>query len=95
MTNDGTAAVTEFEVLKDEKILGEVEGVIPGSDKSLFSKEQSEQMWTGAVITPVPHYPSEFAVAQPHYNLYALGWDLSDYRGALGGVCVRLKSKDR
>ena len=24
----------------------------------------------------------EFAVAQPHYNLYALGWDLSDYRGA-------------
>ena len=39
-------------------------------------------MWTGAVITPVPHYPPEFAVAQPHYDLYALGWDLSDYRGA-------------
>jgi CubicO group peptidase (beta-lactamase class C family) len=56
-------------------------GKIPGSDKTLFSKEQSEQMWTGAVITPIPHYPSEFAVAQPHYNLYALGWDVSDYRG--------------
>ncbi len=57
-------------------------GKIPGSDKSLFSKEQSEQMWTGAVITPIPHYPPDFAVAQPHYDLYALGWDLSDYRGA-------------
>ena len=56
-------------------------GKIPGSDKQLFSKEQSEQMWTGAVITPVPHYPAEFAVAQPHYDLYALGWGLSDYRG--------------
>ena len=57
-------------------------GKIPGSDKRLFSEEQSEQMWTGAVITPIPHYPAEFAVAQPHYDLYALGWDLSDYRGA-------------
>ncbi len=57
-------------------------GKIPGSDKRLFAEEQSQQMWTGAVITPIPHYPTDFAVAQPHYNFYALGWDLSDYRGA-------------
>ena len=57
-------------------------GQMPGSDKRLFSKEQAEQMWTGAVITPVSQYPAEFAVAQPHYSLYALGWELSDYRGA-------------
>ena len=57
-------------------------GKIPGSDKRLFADEQSQQMWTGAVTTPIPHYPPEFAVAQPNYNLYALGWDLSDYRGA-------------
>ena len=57
-------------------------GKIPGSDKQLFSKDQSEQMWTGAVITPTTRYPADFAVAQPHYNLYALGWALSDYRGA-------------
>lgn len=57
-------------------------GKIPGSDKHLFSHEQSEQMWTGAVITPVPQYSAEFAAAQPHYDLYALGWSLSDYRGA-------------
>jgi CubicO group peptidase (beta-lactamase class C family) len=57
-------------------------GQILGSDKRLFSKEQSEQMWTGAVITPIPQYPSEFAATQPQYSEYALGWDLSDYRGA-------------
>ena len=57
-------------------------GKIPGSDKRLFSAEQSEQMWTGATITPVPHFPPEFAAAQSHYSLYALGWELSDYRGA-------------
>src|SRR4051794_28387820 len=57
-------------------------GKIPGGDKRLFSDEQSQQMWSGVVIQPVPQYPPEFAVTQPHYNLYALGWDLSDYRGA-------------
>src|SRR5205085_239765 len=57
-------------------------GRIPGSERSLFSREQSEVMWTPLVIQPIPHYPAAFAVAQPHYNLYALGWDLSDYRGA-------------
>ncbi len=57
-------------------------GKIPGSDQRLFSDEQSKQMWTGAVITPVPQYPAEFAATQAHYDLYALGWGLSDYRGA-------------
>ena len=57
-------------------------GKIPASDKRLFSEAQSEVMWTPLVIQPVPHYPAEFAVAQPHYNLYALGWDRTDYRGA-------------
>jgi CubicO group peptidase (beta-lactamase class C family) len=57
-------------------------GKIPGSDKRLFTEEQSKEMWTGAVITPTPRYPADFSVAQSHYNLYALGWALSDYRGA-------------
>jgi iron uptake system component EfeO len=34
VTNAGSAAVTEFEVLQNEKILGEVENVIPGNDRS-------------------------------------------------------------
>jgi CubicO group peptidase (beta-lactamase class C family) len=57
-------------------------GKIPGGDKRLFTEEQSKEMWTGAVITPTPRYPAEFAVAQSHYNLYSLGWSLSDFRGA-------------
>ena len=32
--NQGTAAVTEFEVLTGTRILGEVENVIPGGDRS-------------------------------------------------------------
>src|SRR6185437_11670254 len=56
-------------------------GRIPGSDRRLFSEEQSEQMWTGVVPTPVRQFPAEFAVTNPNFNEYALGWDLSDYRG--------------
>jgi CubicO group peptidase (beta-lactamase class C family) len=57
-------------------------GKIPGSDKRLFSEEQSEQMWTPEVIQPIRHFPAEFAVTEPNFSLYALGWDIEDYRGA-------------
>ncbi len=57
-------------------------GKIPGSDKRLFSDEQSQQMWTGVVPTPIRQFPAEFAVTNPNFDLYALGWDVSDYRGA-------------
>ncbi len=57
-------------------------GKISGSERRLFSEEQSEQMWTGVVPTPTREFPGEFAVTNPNFNLYALGWDVSDYRGA-------------
>jgi CubicO group peptidase (beta-lactamase class C family) len=57
-------------------------GKIPDSDKRLFSDEQSKQMWTGVVITPIRRFPPEFAATEPHFSEYALGWDISDYRGA-------------
>jgi CubicO group peptidase (beta-lactamase class C family) len=56
-------------------------GKIPDSDKRLFSEEQSEQMWTGVVPTPVREFPAQFAAIQANFNLYALGWGISDYRG--------------
>lgn len=56
-------------------------GKIPGSDRRLFSEAQSEQMWTGVVVTPVRHFPPEFAATEPNFDLYALGWDIEDYRG--------------
>ena len=57
-------------------------GAIPGADKRLFAEEQSREMWTGVVPTPIRQFPAEFAVTNPKFNLYALGWDISDYRGA-------------
>jgi iron uptake system component EfeO len=33
VTNSGTSAVTEFEILDGKKIVGEVENVIPGKDR--------------------------------------------------------------
>ena len=35
VTNKGSSAVTEFEILQGGKILGEVENVIPGVDRNL------------------------------------------------------------
>ncbi|MEO8453644.1 MAG: serine hydrolase [Sphingomicrobium sp.] len=57
-------------------------GKIPGGEKRLFTEQQSNEMWTGVVPTPIRHFPAEFAATEPNFNLYALGWDISDYRGA-------------
>jgi iron uptake system component EfeO len=45
VTNDNTAAVTEFEVLDGSRILGEVENVIPGADRS-FTVTLAEGTYT-------------------------------------------------
>ncbi|MEP7131282.1 MAG: serine hydrolase [Sphingomicrobium sp.] len=57
-------------------------GKIPGGEKRLFTEQQSNEMWTGVVPTPIRRFPAEFATTEPNFNLYALGWDVSDYRGA-------------
>jgi len=45
VTNDGSAAVTEWEVLKGDRILGEVENIIPGDTRS-FSLTLKEGDYT-------------------------------------------------
>jgi CubicO group peptidase (beta-lactamase class C family) len=57
-------------------------GKIPGSDRRLFSEEQSREMWNPVVLQPITPYPGEFAVTNPNFETYALGWDVRDYRGA-------------
>ena len=57
-------------------------GKIPGSDKRLFSEEQSAEMWNPVTLQPIQHYPPEFAPTEPNFETYALGWDVRDYRGA-------------
>ncbi len=56
-------------------------GQIPGSNARLFSAEQSTQMWTPVTLQPISQMPPQFAVTQPTYDAYALGWDVQDYRG--------------
>jgi CubicO group peptidase (beta-lactamase class C family) len=57
-------------------------GKIPGSDKRLFSEEQSAEMWNPVVPQPISKLPPEFKATEPNFDLYALGWDVRDYRGA-------------
>ena len=57
-------------------------GKIAGSDKRLFSAEQSAQMWRPMILQPVSELPPEFKATQPNFDTYALGWDVQDYRGA-------------
>ena len=57
-------------------------GKVPGDDKRLFSEEQSKEMWTGVVPTPIRQFPPEFAATEANFSLYALGWSITDYRGA-------------
>jgi CubicO group peptidase (beta-lactamase class C family) len=57
-------------------------GKIPGGDQRLFSEEQSKEMWNPVTPQPINDYPPEFAVTQPNFYLYGLGWDVQDYRGA-------------
>lgn len=59
VSNDGSASVTEFEVLDGTKILGEVENVVPGSDRS-FSLTLKE----GTFTTYCPNGEFETGVLQ-------------------------------
>jgi len=57
-------------------------GKIPGSSNRLFSEDQSKEMWEPVTPQPISHYPAQFAVTEPNFYLYGLGWDVQDYRGA-------------
>ena len=57
-------------------------GKIPGGDARLFSEEQSKEMWEPVTPQPITDYPTQFDVTEPNFYLYALGWDVQDYRGA-------------
>ncbi len=57
-------------------------GKIAGSDRRLFSEASSAEMWSPVTIQPLSPWPAEFAVTNPNFSAYALGWDVRDYRGA-------------
>ena len=57
-------------------------GELPGHSGRLFSEGAQRQMWKPMVLQPIPEYPEPLKAAQPMFNTYALGWDVSDYGGA-------------
>ena len=57
-------------------------GELPGTTGRLFSEAAHVQMWTPLVLQPVKPLPDSLKATQPMFNTYALGWDVSDYRGA-------------
>jgi CubicO group peptidase (beta-lactamase class C family) len=56
-------------------------GKLPDSDKQLFSSAARDEMWTPRTIIPVTPRPAAIAATTPNFDLYALGWDVRDYRG--------------
>jgi CubicO group peptidase (beta-lactamase class C family) len=55
-------------------------GAMPDG-KRLFSEAQAKEMWTPAVIEPEGKVPPSLADAKPNLTAYALGWNVTDYRG--------------
>ena len=48
--------------------------------KEIFSKRQSWEMWQPNTVIPISEAASQFNPTR-HFNLYGLGWFLSDYHG--------------
>ena len=57
-------------------------GELPGHAGRLFSAAAHEQMWQPVVLQPIDAVPESLKATQPQFYTYALGWDVSDYRGA-------------
>ena len=57
-------------------------GKLPDSDAHLFSADSQKVMWSPLVVMPTGHQPDALKATEPQFNLYALGWDIRDYRGA-------------
>ncbi|RYY43511.1 MAG: serine hydrolase [Sphingomonadales bacterium] len=65
-------------------------GKLPNGGR-LFSEAQSAEMWKPVTIEPVDPAPPELEGTQANFELYALGWEVRDYAGAMivwhaGGV---------
>lgn len=56
-------------------------GKLVDSDAHLFSTAARDEMWTPRTIMPISPRPEPVAATTPNFDLYALGWDVRDYRG--------------
>jgi hypothetical protein len=56
-------------------------GVDPRTKTRLYSEQQAKEMWTPQMLMPVAPNPKGLELAQANFRAYALGWNVSDYRG--------------
>lgn len=59
-------------------------GAAPGVTQDaprVFSEAQAKEMWEPQVPVAISNYPQPLADATPQFSAYALGWDVTDYRG--------------
>lgn len=56
------------------------QGKLPGGGQ-LYSEAQAKQMWTPVVLLPVAQRTGDMKPLQSNFSTYALGWNVSDYRG--------------
>jgi hypothetical protein len=56
-------------------------GKITGTERSLVSAKNVEEMWSPVTLMPGDGFPPEFSAAEPNVQAYALGWTVQDYRG--------------
>lgn len=70
-------------------------GRLPGGGR-LFSEAAHAAMWKPEMLQPSEPLPEALRLTEPTFNTYALGWDVSDYRGARivshGGAVLGFKS---
>jgi CubicO group peptidase (beta-lactamase class C family) len=56
-------------------------GRLPGSQEMLFSVASAREMWRGVVPVPITPLPAPLGELMPQFRMYALGWNVQDYRG--------------
>lgn len=66
-------------------------GLDTKSNARLFTEAQAIEMWTPQTLLPPAQSLKRLELAKAHFRAYALGWNVSEYRGAMtishrGGV---------
>jgi CubicO group peptidase (beta-lactamase class C family) len=56
-------------------------GQLPGSATHLYSEQRADEMWQPQVIEPAASVPKDVSATAPNMTAYALGWNVTDYRG--------------
>lgn len=60
---------------------GQLPAGADGKERRLFKAARQREMWSLVTPIPIAEPAAGLAATKPNFNGYALGWNLSDYRG--------------